>query len=338
MAGNPKAKQKLLFLAKIFEERTDEEHPLSAEELIQELARYDITAERKSIYNDIEILIDFGMEIEKTRSPKSGFYLADRQLQLPEVRLLFDAVQSAEFITAKKSRELLSKLSGLVSDYQADSISRQVYIDRRRKQHNEEIYYSIDAVHTAIREQKKIRFVYCRREIRENGTIGRSEKNFVVSPYALLWSDDRYYVVCNNAKYDDLMHLRVDRMRHVEVLNEPARSFEEVSEYRGSFDIADYSSRTFNAFGGTSEMVELRCKSDFLEQILDHFGEDIHPKPCEDGACFTFRARLTVSDGLAADLLKFGDKVEVLSPPALREKMIGRLHDTAALYAEGDPE
>lgn len=331
MAGNAQQKRKLLVLRDIFERFTDEEHPLSAAELGHALEKAGIAAGRKSIYHDIEVLRLQGMDILNVFVPKRGYYLATRPFETPQVRLLMDAVRTANFITSKKSRELIDRLGGLVSEHQREKISSQIYIDDSHKQVNEEIYYSIDAASEAIARGRKISLVYCRRQMDEQGGICMQSREFKISPYALMWSKDHYYLIGNHEKYDNLMHLRVDRMKKVVVLEETVRSFEEVCEYRGFFDTADYASKIFHAFGGEVEQVELRCHNSFLEEMFDCFGCELSLRQSGEEH-FTFRIPVVVSDGFIGTLLSFGDKVEVLTPRSVRQRMIDALSSLAKQY------
>lgn len=335
MAERGTAKQRLLYLLDILEQKTDDEHPLSTEELIGQLQAYDITAERKAIYRDIEALQAYGADIIHTRTPKSGYFLGERRFQLAEIRLLMDAVLSAGFITQKKSAQLIKKLTGMVSGYQAEELNRQIYIDRRQKHKNEEIYYTIDEINRAVAQRKKISFEYRRRVLGENGAIAWSMRNFTISPYAMLWFDDRYYVIGNHEKYDNLMHLRADRMHRVKMLPQSCRPFEEVSEYRGSFDVADYAKKLSNAFTGPAMVVELVCEAGLLEAVLDRFGDDLSIRRRPDGK-FSFRVEMAISDGLTRDLLNFGAGVEVVSPRILREKLKQTIAALQAVYQDCD--
>ena len=333
MAGNPMQKVKLLYLMEIFKKHTDEEHPLSASELCQKLAEQGVPAERKSIYSDIETLRQFGLEILSTRQPKAGYFLAVRDFELPEVRLLIDAVQAAGFISARKTRLLTGRLEGLLSESQAKKIQRQVYVDSRNKCENEEIYYSIDLLNRAIEDGRKVELTYSRRQLENGRKIVSSSRDFVISPYALTWMNDHYYLIGNNQKYDNLMHLRVDRMRRVHALDENARPFREVSGYTEFFDTADYVSKVFNMFGGELQQIDLRCKAGLLEQVVDRFGESIFIRDGGDGS-FVFTVSAQVSEGLIGWLLQFGDGMEVLSPPGLREQMRQKAAALGRMYGE----
>lgn len=330
-----KHKLKLLYILKYLKEYSDEEHPVDAEALIKYLEKQDIEVERKSVYSDIDALREFGYNIISAKTPKRGYFLAERKFQLAEVRLLMDAVQSACFITAKKSRQLLEKLELCVSEYQAKNIKNQVYIDNRRKYANEEIYYNIDKLNTAISEGKKIRFKYVKKEIGSDRRFKNTEKELTVSPYALLWSDDRYYIIGNNSKYDNLMHIRIDRMKNVEITKENVRPFDEVTDYKSGFDVADYARRIFNVFSGENDVMELVCKNDAINIITDIFGDDISIRPRSDDR-FSFRMPIVISDGLVADILKLGDKVEVVKPDELRERVKSSVNSLYNLYNPGE--
>ncbi len=323
-------KLKLLCLIDILKTLTDEEHPMSAGDICAELERQGIRAERKSIYRDIATLTEHGFDIVQTRVPHPGYFLAGREFELAEIRMLIDAVQSAGFVTAAKTGELIKKLGALASKYQFESISDQVYTDKRIKQSNEEIYYSIDVIHKAITGKKKIRFKYLRRFIVDN-KIENSVKEMIISPYAMIWSNDHYYLVGNNEKYDNLIHLRLDRMKSVKLMIASSRPFSDVSDYKDEFDAADYISKTFNMFGGSENKIELRCKNSLLEQIVDRFGDGVPLRKSGDDH-FVLYIDALISEGLISWILQFGSDIEVLSPRELRSQMLDKVSSLTALY------
>lgn len=331
MAGNAKQKRKLLVLADIFQRLTDEDHPLSSSQLLAELMKRDIVCERKSVYADIETLMSFGYDIVKMSSPKRGYFLASRPFELAEIRLLMDAVRSADFITMKKTRELLEKLRALLSDYQGQALMKQMYFEHANKCRNEEILYNIDLVNEAIVRKKKITFQYHKQRILENRAIESQNREFCLSPYALLWENNQYYLVGNYDKFDDLSHFRMDRISKMAVTGEDWRSFEEVCGYRGVFDVADYARKNFNMFSGKSEPVQFKCKNEFYEVVMDRFGQQSVVHVCEDGT-FLIKAVVHVSDGLIRWLMQFGDVVEVVSPAALRESVAAKAKAILAHY------
>lgn len=331
MAARRGQKVKLLYIIKILTELTDEEHPLSATEICEKLSAYDITAERKAIYDDIECLISFGYDIIQTRVPKNGYFLASRDFELPEVFLLGDAVRTAKFISEKKTRELTAKLDKLLSKHQSKRNINAIYIDSSNKTRNEELFYNIDRINTAIEEGKKIKFTYSKRVLREGRQIVTESKTRIVSPYAMTWQFDYYYLIGNYEKYDNLMNLRIDRIHSVEILDEPIRHFSEVSDYRDTFDVADYTKKLFGMFGGNMQEVKLRCNNKMLEQVTDRFGEKIFITNVTD-TTFDFTAKAAVSDALATWIMNYGADIEVISPTELRDKIVNRAEKILEIY------
>lgn len=325
------SKIKTLLIYQLLSEHSDEEHPVSANDLIAMLAQEGIKCERKSVYSDIKILNDIGMDIVTTTSPKRGYFIATRKFELPEVRLLIDAVSSAGFITPKKTESLVSKLESLVSKNQANDLFSQVYVDSNVKCSNEEIYYIIDALHEAISTKRKVKFVYKRRNIDFKNNCSYTEKSFKVSPYALIWKDDHYYLICNNEKYDNLMNLRLDRMKKIVTLDEPCRPVGEVSDYKYTFDVADYSSRMFNMFSGSNDVITIQCDLSIREEILDRFGEKV-PMKAVDSSHFESTVNVAVSDGLVSWLMTFGDKLKVIEPNDLADAVKKKAQSIAELY------
>lgn len=314
MAGVQKSKLKLLYLADILKKKTDEEHCLAATEICDLLAQQDIPAERKSIYKDIDILREYGLDIIHTGSKNhGGYFLGARDFELAEIRLLSDAVQAANFISQKKTNALVEKIESFASENQAKTLHSQVYVDNRPKCSNEEIYYTISDLDEAINKGVKVTFTYTKRKITEEFKTAKEEKRFTISPYALIWSDDHYYLVCNNEKYDNLMHLRIDKIKKLEVTNEKARRFSEVSGYKTSFDSADYASKLFNMYSGEPKPIELVCHNSALEPMLDRFGENVRLQKVDDEH-FLLRTNAAVSEGLVSWVLGFGGRVKVRTP------------------------
>ncbi len=326
-------KQRLIALTEFFLQKTDEEHIYSALEIVEALAAQGIKAERKSVYSDIEALRSAGYDIVCTRAPKIGFFLASREFEEAEVRLMIDAVQAAKFITAKKTDSLVNKIGGLLSEPQAAKLKSQVYIDKSHKRKNEEIYYTVDVLHNAIAKRLKVRFVYSNLSVSEDLTPTLIEREFTVSPYALIWSNDHYYLVCNNSTYDNLMHARIDRMKTVTLTNEPWRHFSEVSDYKDKFDSADYAGKLFNMFSGTEQTVTLRCANRFLEEIIDRFGENVRFS-ARNADNFTAEITAVTGEGFISWLLQYGNSVEVLRPATLRVAVAQRAANLVNLYSD----
>ena len=290
-----------------------------------------IECERKSIYADVKALNEIGCEVVSTVTPKRGFYLASREYEPPEVRLLVDAVKSAAFITPEKTRSLISKLRGLLSVNQAAALSPQVYLEGANKCDNEEIYYIIDMLDEAISAKQQVRFKYRTRKIDKENKKSYTTKVFVVSPYALIWKDDRYYLVCNKDSHDNLMNLRLDRIRNITPLDTPARPVCECSEYKEEFDPADYSSKMFNMFSGRVDTVTLRCHLDLREQILDRFGTSV-PLMAVDIWHFETNVEAAVSDGFVSWIMQFGDRIKVMQPQYLADMVREKARKIAEIY------
>ncbi len=331
MTDHGNAKMKLLLLLKLLRKYSDDEHPVSAVELCRLLEQEGIGTERKSVYRDLDVLTKFGVDIVYTRSPRQGFFIAKRDFELAEVRLLMDAVLTAPFITNKKTAELTDKLCELLSCHQAETVLKQIYVDQRIKFDNEEIYYNIDTINRAVAQHKKVSFSYHHRVIASGKAQLDEGREFTISPYALLWANDKYYLAGNYEKYDTISNYRLDRMKRIALTALEARPFSEVCSYRDYFDTADYLRRTFNMYNGEQERIVLRCSNSLLETIVDKFGGDIEFS-CHDSNAFTVRASVYVSDGLIEWLLQYGDRVIVLSPQTLKDEMLKRIEAMRAAY------
>lgn len=332
MAGVKNSKLKLLVLADILEKQTDEENSLNANELSEKLQNLGIPAERKSIYKDIEVLREFGYDIIKsTEKTNSGYFLGERKFQEAEIRLISDAVQAANFISVNKTAELVGKLESFLSEKQSKVLHSQVYVEKRPKTSNERIYYTISELDKAINKNLKVDIIYQKRKITEEFKTATEEKLHRVSPYALIWSNDNYYLICNNEKYDNLMHVRIDRIKSVSLTNQKARHFSEVSNYVNKFDAADYANKSFNMFSGEPKPIQLICNNDLLDVMLDRFGKTVKIQKNDENS-FVLRTNAAVSDGLVAWILQFGSRVKVKSPNDLIYEIKKMAEETAKLY------
>ena len=330
MAKKQGQRLKILYILDFLKRESDEEHPVTAADICEYLDSQGIAAERKSVYADISALTDYGADIVRSGSPR-GWFLASREFEEPEIYLLADAVRTAGFISAAKTRELVKKLDSFVSRYQAQKRENRVYFSSCAKSVNEEIFYSIDKISRAVSEKKKINFEYVNRVLSPDRTIEKQKREMLISPYALTWQDDHYYVIGNYEKYDNLIHLRLDRMYKVEITDMPQRHFSEVSEYTDYFDTPDYTAKLFGMHGGEIYDIELKCSKKITEQVADRFGEDIFIKKVTDGDfCFTVRAAL--SDALVSWVISYGDRVKVLEPQILRDMVISRTEKVLGLY------
>ena len=337
MAGQFDSKKKLLLIMDYLLKYSDENNPVTMADILRMLENNNIPAERKSVYKDIEILEDYGIDIIKTRTGELGwcYYVAGREFELVEVRLLIDAVLSAGFITANKSKKLIKKIGSLCSEAQMKKISGSVYIDSRVKGTNQQIYYTIDTLSEAIERKKQIECDYqkCRSSEKVASEVF-SVKHYKLNPYALIWSNDHYYLIANNPKYDNLMHLRVDRIKKAEIDEDSSlRHFSEVCEYKDYFDVADYSKKLFNMYSGELVDIKLLCKDEIIEQIYDRFGEDIFVREnFYDEKTFYLITKAALSEGLISWLMQFSDSIKVIEPEVLIDEIKERALKIAEIY------
>lgn len=325
MPRSTNQKLKILYLMKIMLERTDNEHGLTISEIIEALERYNVMAERKSIYDDMEALRLFGIDVETRRGKTVTYYVASRDFELPELKLLVDAVQSSKFITHKKSAQLIKKIEGLTSAFEAQQLQHQVFVTNRIKTMNESIYYTVDYIHAAINSNSKIKFQYFEWNDKKEKEVRHGGKFYVVSPWALAWDNDNYYMVAYEAQSKKIKHFRADKLLNISVLDERRESPEEFD----NFDVAVYCKKTFGMFGGEDELVTLRCKSNLAGVIIDRFGQDV--TLCRtDGGFFEVTVRVAVSPLFLTWLINFGTDVKILSP----DNVIDRLIQTAQTAIE----
>lgn len=317
MAKGTNQKPKLLYLAKIFREKTDEEHGLSVHQLIEELARYDINADRKTIYLDIEELQNCGMDIVKTQEGRNVYYsLGSREFELAELKLLVDTVQSAKFITERKSRTMIKKLCTLVSANDAKKLNREVIISGRVKTMNESIFYNVDKIHSAIGSDAQIKFQYFQWNVKKEAELRHGGQWYHISPWALIWDDEYYYLIGYDAAVQLIKHFRVDKMLHIAVTDKK-REGRSIFE---ALDLPKYSRGLFGMFGGETERVTLRCRNDMAGAIIDRFGKDTTLIP--DGEeHFTVSIELFPSQQFFGWVTGLGGGVKVIAPQSAVEKM-----------------
>ncbi len=315
MAKSSNQKLKLLYLMKIMLEKTDEEHGLTTAQIIESLAAYGVGAERKSIYDDIEALKLYGIDIVPTRNGRNTDYrVVSREFEMPELKLLVDAVQSSKFITRKKSDELIKKIEGFASVYDAHRLHRQVYVANRIKTMNESIYLTVDKIHTAIILNRKICFQYFEWSPQKEKILRHGGAVYCVSPWALTWDDENYYLIAYDSAAGKIKHYRVDKMLKISVSDEER----EGREFFDDFDMAYYSKKTFGMFGGREETVRLRCKNKMANIIVDRFGADTIMTVADSGH-FEITVKVAVSPVFLTWLMNFGADIKIISPQSVIE-------------------
>lgn len=313
------SKLRPLYLAKILYEQTDEEHYLTTVQLINILEeKYGISAHRQTIKSEIELLRKFGIEIEEVKSVQNRYNICSREFENSELKLLIDAVESAKFITARKSKELVAKLSSLAGDYGAEKLKRNVCCEGRIKSDNERIYIIVDTINEAINEGKKISFPYFQYNVKKQHQLKHDGEAYVLSPLHLVWNGDFYYLV-GVAEDNTIRNFRVDRIAKCPTILE-----ENSSQAPEDFNIDDYINTTFRMFNAEHTDVELLCDNDVIDSIIDRFGENIE---ITEAATENFKITVNVATShiFYSWIFGFGGKVKIIGPDAVREEYVAML-------------
>ncbi len=326
--SNNNQKLKLLFLFKIMQEKTDDQHGLSSADIIELLSEYGIKVERKTLYSDIELLKDFGIDIYKEHIGRQYYYhMGSREFELPELKLLVDLVQSSKFITIKKSQKLINKIEKLTSNYEATQLQRQVYVSGRIKAENEKIYYVVDLIHNAINNDLRLRFQYFQWDLNKEKILRHNGKIYEVSPWALSWDNEKYYLIGYDEDKKSVRHYRVDKILNIELTDKRRggkKSFE-------NFDVSRYTKRIFGMYDGQEQIVGLRVKNDFIGVMIDRFGMDI-PINKIDETYFETEVEVLVSEQFLGWIIALGDNVKIVSPIEVVNDMKIMLKDRVELY------
>lgn len=313
MAKSSGQKLKLLYLRDILLNKTDDEHGMTTAEIINALAEYNIKSERKSIYDDLNALELYGVDICKEKTSTTKYYVGNRDFELAELKLLVDAIQSSKFITRKKSMELIEKLEKLVSVHQGQQLKRDVFITNRVKGLNEKIYYVVDRLQTAILNNKKVSFLYMKWELTENRKIVKTARKngerYVISPIWLCWNDENYYLIAYDSDADRIKNYRVDKIESVEILDDEREQNDKIL----NFDGAKYSKKLFSMYGGEEFDVTMLVDNELVGVIADQFGDDVFIVKENDNS-FRFSSKISISSQFYAWVFGFGGSVKILSP------------------------
>ena len=325
MAKRENQKQKLFRLLEILMRETDDEHGIGMTDIIDRLAEYGIAAERKSIYDDFATLSELGFDVSKINTRPTTYRLESRIFEFAELKMLVDAIQSTKFITAKKSREIIEKLQTFAGSRRARELSRQVYVEDRIKTQNHSAIYTIDAIHTAINNKRKLSFKYFDYNGEKKKILRHNGAPYTVTPYALIWDDEKYYLVA----YDDgakiVKNFRVDKMQDATPTSDPSDSV--MAE---KFNPADYSKKIFGMYGGREELVTIECKESIAGAVIDRFGPDPVFRKTDFG--FKFSTRVLVSPTFFAWVLSFGSDMKITEPQSVKDEFRDYLRKIAENY------
>ncbi|MBR4158428.1 MAG: WYL domain-containing protein [Oscillospiraceae bacterium] len=316
-------KAKILLLMDYLLHNTDESHPATMRQMTEHLESMGVSAERKSLYDDLETLREFGLDIIKTGNGRlCAYYVASRDFELPELKLLVDSVQSSKFITQRKTGELIRKLEKLASVHEAQALQRQVFVQNRIKTMNESVYYNVDAIHAGISRGKKIRFKYFDLTVDKQRSYRKNGAFYTVSPYALNWDAENYYLVAFDAEAGRIKHYRVDRMANIVTTDAPRDG----QEVYSALNMAEYTKAVFGMFAGEPQRVRMRFERSLVGPVLDRLGADAILAP--DGQeHFTVSADIVVSSQFFAWLFGFGTRAQILSPETVAEQYRASLRD-----------
>lgn len=328
MAKSEKQKLKLLALLDIFKRHTDSEHGITMNQIISELEKLDIKAERKSVYSDIEKLNNYGYEIEGSKMDGTFYYyLLEHDFELPELKLLVDAVQACKFISEKRSNELIKKIEGLASKYQAQELQRQVYVANRVKTNYDSVYYNIDDINDAINRNCRIEFDYYEWTLQKKMEIRSNGHKKAISPWALMWDDENYYMVAYDGESHKIKHYRVDKMRKINILEQPREGKEKFEE----FDMAIYAKKVFSMFTGSEQSVKIEFDNSLIGVVMDRFGKDIMIIPSGEDK-FVVNVKVNVSNMFLGWLIGLGNGAKILGPDIVVEQLKNEIARLNAQY------
>ena len=328
MARSSYQKLKPLYIMNYLLQNSDEEHPVTIKQIVEYLGAQGISAERKSIYDDIEALRFYGLDIIHVDAGRfQGYYVAQRNFELPELKLLVDSVQSSKFITHKKTMTLIRKIEKLASIHEAQLLQRQVYVKNRIKTMNESIYYKVDAIHDGISQNRKIQFKYFEYTVEKTRHYRKDGAFYVVSPYALTWDDENYYMVAFDSEVGIIKHYRVDKMTDISTLEEH-RDGKDAFE---ALDMAVYARKVFGMFSGEDVTVRLRFENHLVGAVLDRLGQDVMIVRDGDDH-FTVSAEVVVSPQFFAWVCGFGTAAQIIGPEHVVREMADHVKGIAAMY------
>ena len=323
MAKQPNQKLKILYILQLLQKKSDENHPISVAAILEELERYDISAERKSIYSDIEQLRQFGFDIEMNHSRTSGgYYLASRDFELAELKILVDSIQASKFITTNKTRALIKKLSNLCSDDQAKQLKHEVHVMDRVKTGNENIFYNVDAINEALIKKVMIRFSYFSWNEKGEFVLKNSKQKYEVTPLGLTFQNENYYLIAYHHDKKEKRHYRVDKMKNIEVTSINKISSDEI----GEFDLVKYSNENFGMYAGEVETVHLKLKKSLIGIVIDRFGTDISIRELDEEYC-DVRVTVAISGQFFGWLAGIGENICIFSPDKIRNQYIDYLNE-----------
>lgn len=324
-------KLKLYYLSRIMTELTDDEHMITMPEIQKALESYGVTADRKSLYDDMEALRVLGIDVIGEKVGRNFYYhVGSKQFEIAELKLLVDAIQSSKFITEKKSGDLIKKLTSMASKYEAEQLKRQVTVQGRVKTMNESIYYFVDDIHRAIADNRRIRFEYMKWNLEKKMEPHREEP-YIVSPWAMTWADENYYLIAYDEQAGCIKHFRVDKMKNIRVLEERRTGRDAFRE----FNLAKYAKMSFSMFGGERTPVRIAFCNDYVGVMIDRFGRDIPIQQSSIPGWSETVVDVALSDQFLGWIFALGTGVRILSPESVAKQFREELRNVLGEYEKG---
>lgn len=302
-------KERLLYILRLLQQQTDEEHHLSTAEIVAHFTARGIPTDRKTVKADIDTMIACGFNIVPVKGTQTRYFYADYWFELPELKLLVDAVEASKLITARKSEELVKKLISMAgaNKNSAEELERHLYTTGRVKPENENVYYVVDAIYRAIRLEKKIAFLYYEYNANKERIPRHGSDPYIFSPYAMLYNEDKYYVLGHSEEREKIVTFRVDRMGIPELLEEP------IQPRPDGFNPVDYTVNVFNMFDGETVTVKLLCANHLMNYVIDRFGDEVRTY-IVDERHFSAEVEVSVSQTFFAWIFQFAGDMQIIEP------------------------
>ncbi|MBR4929118.1 MAG: WYL domain-containing transcriptional regulator [Oscillospiraceae bacterium] len=327
MGKNGNTRERPLLILRLLMENSDESHPVSMDEILQMLEKEGIPANRKSVYQDIDSLTSCGYDVVTLKGARFGYYLSSRRFEPAELKLLVDSVQSSRFITTKKTSELIRKIESLASRHEGADLQRQVYVTGRVKSMNESVYNNVDRISTAINSNSSVTFKYFDYDTSLKKVYHQDGVYYSVSPFALIWDNENYYLLGYDEPAGMMKHFRVDKMEHISVTGRKRTG----TEHFRTEDLSGYSVMHFGMYHGELQNVRIRFRDRLAGQVIDRFGKDISMFPDTDGF-FNIDVKVAVSPVFFSWIFSFGDDAEILGPTGVREEAARYLRKISSIY------
>ena len=286
---------------------TDEQHSMSLADITVNIQQAGFSCCSKTVKKDIEQLMESGIDVISNKGRELQYFIGERHFELPELKLLVDAVQASKFISAKKSRQLIKKLTAFASLHQAAELNRTLYTDKQIKPTNENIFYTVDMIHAAINKGKQVHFKYYEYDHNKKKTYKHKRMVYKFSPYALLWNGDNYYVIGYSEYHGKIIKFRVDRIATPELMELDAVPMP------NDFDVAFYAQNVFQMYDGPMREITIKCENSLMKSVIDRFGEDVKTTVI-DNENFYADICVCASPTFFGWVFGFGGKMEIIAP------------------------